>query len=182
MGPCSEKDLENWEPDPAKLLLPRPNQLRRNPIERLSGSTASCFLHELLGCGTIIARVPNREVKLLPVGVVLVDFQSAHSLGGSNVASVSRLTKAAAEGRADCVRAAKKTGSKIAALVVNAGCVQDFFFFSLVSMPGASSCSASRPCLACWPYVPLGSSSTAFWYASTVPGCTMTSNLVPTCL
>jgi hypothetical protein len=41
----------------------------------------------------------------------------------------------------------------------------DFFFFltfTFVSIPGASCWSISRPCLACCPYTPLGSNSTAF--------------------
>ena len=38
----------------------------------------------------------------------------------------------------------------------------DFFFFSLVSIPGAICAKASSPCLACCPYCPLGSRSTAF--------------------
>jgi hypothetical protein len=41
---------------------------------------------------------------------------------------------------------------------------QDFFLVLVfVSIPGAICASASSPCLACSPYGPLGSSSTAFW-------------------
>src|SRR5260370_5681374 len=59
----------------------------------------------------------------------------------------------------------------------------DFFFlvFTLVWIPGANCCSASRPALASLPMGPLGSRLIAFWYASAVSGGTSYVNLSPTC-
>src|SRR5260370_19380689 len=59
----------------------------------------------------------------------------------------------------------------------------DFFFlvFTLVWIPGANCCSASRPALASLPMGPFGSRLIAFWYASAVSGGTSYVNLSPTC-